>query len=251
VIDLQQEVAVVTGGGSGIGRATAVRLAKAGATVAAADIDFDGAKETAGIASAAGAAGAVRPFYVDITETASVADLCDGVVAELGTPSVLANVAGWEEIIPFIETERAFWEKVLSINLLGHLSVTHAFLGGMIKSGRGRIVNVSSDAGRNGSSGETPYASAKGGIIAFTKSLAREMARHQITVNCVCPGPTETPLYQTAPEKYRAALIRAVPLGRVGQPDDIAGAVGFFASDLASFITGQVLSVSGGITMND
>jgi 2-hydroxycyclohexanecarboxyl-CoA dehydrogenase len=163
---------------------------------------------------------------------------------------VIVNNAGWDEIRPFMDNDRDFIRKVVAINYLGPVTVTQAFLRGMIDAGAGgRVVSIASDAGRVGSTGETVYAGAKGGIIGFTKSLAREMARHQVTVNCVCPGPTDTPLFHQQPEKMREALIRAIPFRRLGQPADIAHAVRFFASDGASFITGQVLSVSGGLTM--
>ncbi len=163
---------------------------------------------------------------------------------------MIVNCAGWDETHRFTETDRPFWEKVLAINLLGVVAVTHAFLGAMIERGEGgRIVNVASDAGRVGSSGEAVYAGAKGGVIAFTKSLARETAKHGITANAVCPGPTDTPLFRAQPEKLQQALERAVPMGRLGRPADVAAAIAFFASDGATFVTGQVLSVSGGLTM--
>ena len=248
MIDLTGTTAVVTGAGSGIGRATATTLAEAGATVAAADIDLDSARATVdAIAALGGKAGA---FFVDVTEPDAVTELRDAVNADLGLVTVLANVAGWDRIEPFIENERPFWDKVLAINLMGPITVTRAFLDGMIANEGGRVVNVSSDAGRVGSMGETVYAGAKGGVIAFTKSLAREMARYRINVNCVCPGPTDTPLFGAAPERMREALVRAIPFRRLGQPEDVANAIAFFASDRASYITGQVLSVSGGLTMN-
>ena len=248
MIDLTGTTAVVTGAGSGIGRATATTLAEAGATVAAADVDLDAARATVdAIVALGGKAGA---FFVDVTEPDAVTELRDAVTADLGVATVLANVAGWDRIEPFIENERPFWEKVLAVNLLGPITVTRAFLDGMIAGEGGRVVNVSSDAGRVGSMGETVYAGAKGGVIAFTKSLAREMARYRINVNCVCPGPTDTPLFAAAPERMREALVRAIPFRRLGQPEDVANAIAFFASDRASYITGQVLSVSGGLTMN-
>jgi 2-hydroxycyclohexanecarboxyl-CoA dehydrogenase len=241
-------VAVVTGAGSGIGRAIARGLAEDGLAVAVADINVDGAEETvAGIKAAGGHAIAVE---CDISDPEAVERLAGAVARELGTAGVVVNNAGWDIIQPFLENDRAFWLKVVNINYLGPLTVTRAFLPGMIERGQGgRVINIASDAGRVGSMGETVYAGAKGGVIAFSKSLAREMARQQITVNCVCPGPTDTPLFQQQPERMREALVRAIPFRRLGRPEDVAHAVRFFAAPGASYITGQVLSVSGGLTM--
>lgn len=237
-------VAVVTGAASGIGRAVALRLAGEGNRVAAADLNLDGAKETAGMAEG------ITPFGVDITSDEAVASLRDDVVARLGAPAVLANCAGWDEFKMFAETDRDFWERVVKINYLGAVAVTHAFLEPMSQLGDARVVSIASDAGRVGSLGETVYAGAKGGIIAFTKSLAREVARHGISANVVCPGPTDTPLFETFPEKVQGALVKAIPMRRTAEPDDVAHAVAFFASPRSGYITGQVLSVSGGLTMN-
>jgi 2-hydroxycyclohexanecarboxyl-CoA dehydrogenase len=249
MIDLEGDVAVVTGAGSGIGRATALTLARAGATVAAADLDVERAADTAAaITAASGRAGG---YFVDVASTEAVADLRAAVVADLGAPTVVANVAGWDVVQPFLETDPDFWQRVLAINLFGTIAVSRAFLEEMVAAGKGgRIVNIASDAGRVGSSGETVYAGAKGGVIAFTKSLAREVARYEVRVNCVCPGPTDTPMLASVPDSLREALVRSTPLRRLARPDDIANAVAFLASDLAAFITGQVLSVSGGLTMN-
>jgi len=209
-------------------------------TVAAADLDADGVISGE----------RVRAFAADVADERSVAALAAAVTRECGVPRVIVNCAGWDETHRFTDTDRPFWERVLAINLLGVVAVTHAFLAAMIeRGGGGRIVNVASDAGRVGSSGEAVYAGAKGGVIAFTKSLARETARHAITANAVCPGPTDTPLFRAQPEKLQQALERAVPMGRLGTPADVAEAIAYFASDGAGFVTGQVLSVSGGLTM--
>lgn len=240
---------VVTGAGSGIGRATAALLAEQGATVVVADINEPSAVATA--ESIVSAGGRARAAKVDITELASVAALHDSVRSVEGRCDVLVNNAGWEEIRPFTQTDPAFWERITSINLLGPIGVSHVFVEDMIARGSGSIVNVASDAGRVGSSGETTYAAAKGGVIAFTKSLAREMARHQISVNCVCPGPTDTPIFATVPAKLRESLIRSIPLRRLATPRDVANAISFFASPQSAYVTGQVLSVSGGLTMVD
>jgi 2-hydroxycyclohexanecarboxyl-CoA dehydrogenase len=160
------------------------------------------------------------------------------------------NAAGWDRLEPFMENTPEFWDQLVQLNYLGPVRVARAFLPAMIEARRGAIVNVASDAGRVGSMGETVYAGAKGGVIAFTKSLAREMARHEIRVNCVSPGPTDTPLFRSLPEKMQEALERAIPLRRLGRPEEVADAILFFASDRSRFITGQVLSVSGGLTMS-
>lgn len=243
-MDFTGRIAVVTGAASGIGRAIAVALARNGAAVVAADRDLSGAEQVAA------AHEAIMACYLDLTSAESIAAARDEVSARLGAASILVNAAGWDEPGPFLETGEEFWRQVVDINYLGHVRVCHAFLPPMIAAGGGgKIVNIASDSGRVGSSGETVYAGAKGGVIAFTKSLAREVARQQITVNCVCPGPTDTPLFRSLPENLQAALIRAIPFRRVGQPEEVADAVLFFASDMARYVTGQVLSVSGGLTM--
>jgi 2-hydroxycyclohexanecarboxyl-CoA dehydrogenase len=248
LIDLTGKIAVVTGAASGIGRSTALRLAEAGAEVFAGDIDEAGGAET--VATAVAAGWTMKFHRMDIADRASVEAFAGIVRQHAEAPHIIANVAGWDRIQPFMDATPDFMDKVLDINLKGPMNVCHVFLPTMMEVGGGHIVNISSDAGRVGSMGETIYAGAKGGVIAFTKSLAREMARHKITVNCVCPGPTDTPLLQAQPEFMREKLTRAIPFRRVAEPQEIADAVLFFASDLSSYVTGQVISVSGGLTMH-
>jgi len=237
---------VVTGGASGIGRATVQTLCAAGARVFLGDTNEDGGAQTVYLVGT----GAV--FHrLDLTDDDSIAGFASTVLAEAGQIDAVVNVAGWDVIQPFIENTPEFWDKIIAINLLGPIKFTRAFLEPMIERNAGKIVSVSSDAGRVGSMGETVYAGAKGGIIAFTKSLAREMARHRINVNCVCPGPTKTPLFANQPERMQQALTRAIPFRRVAEPSEIADAILFFASGRSDYLTGQVLSVSGGLTMVD
>ena len=240
---------VVTGGASGIGRATVLTFCEAGAHVFLGDINEEGGAETASMADGKGAGATFLPL--DITDDGSIEAFAKEVHGAADQVDAVANVAGWDIIEPFIQNTPDFWEKVVRINLMGPVKVTRAFLDPMIERNAGKIVNVSSDAGRVGSMGETMYAGTKGGIIAFTKSLAREMARHRINVNCVCPGPTDTPLFAAQPERMREALTRAIPFRRLAEPEDIANAILYFACDRTDYITGQVLSVSGGLTMVD
>jgi 2-hydroxycyclohexanecarboxyl-CoA dehydrogenase len=248
------KVVVVTGGGGGIGGATSRRFAAEGAKVAVFDLNLDAAKKVAaGIAAAGGVAEA---FACDIANRADVDAAVAAVEARLGPIDVLVNNAGWDVFRPFVKTEPAQWEKLIAINLTGALHMHHAVLPGMAARKSGRIVNIASDAARVGSSGEAVYAACKGGLVAFSKTIAREHARHGVTVNVVCPGPTDTALFAEYkegagnPEKLLEAFTRSIPLGRIGQPDDLPGAILFFASDDAAYVTGQVLSVSGGLTMN-
>ena len=245
---------VVTGGGGGIGGATSRRFAGEGARVAVLDLNLQAAEAVVAQIRAAG--GQAAAFQADITQRASVDAAVAAVEAQLGPVDVLVNNAGWDVFKPFTKTEPAQWDKLIAINLVGALHLHHAVLPGMVARKAGRIVNISSDAARVGSSGEAVYAACKGGLVAFSKTIAREHARHGITVNVVCPGPTDTALFADYkegagnPEKLMEAFTRSIPLGRIGQPDDLPGAILFFASDDAAFVTGQVLSVSGGLTMN-
>ena len=242
---LDDKIAIVTGGGQGIGRAIATKLAEEGATVVVADLNEVTAKETAD-AIGGGALG----LQVDVTSRGSVDAMVRQVHAQLGRIDVLVNNAGWDKAEPFVDSEPETWDKVIGINLYGVLNTSKAVLPIMAAQGSGRVVNLGSDAGRVGSSGEAVYSAAKGGVIAFTKAVAREMARSQVGVNCVCPGPTDTALFASmGGERLRDALTKAIPFRRLGQPEDIANAVAFLASDEAAFITGQTVSVSGGLTM--
>jgi 2-hydroxycyclohexanecarboxyl-CoA dehydrogenase len=241
-----ESVVVVTGAGSGIGAAVARGFGHDGYGVVVADIDAEAAESMAAQVSADG--GHARALTVDVADSASVKQFVTAVLTDLGQPSVLVNCAGWDEIMPFADTAPEFWQRVVSINLLGTIAMTHGFFESLVAT-KGRLINVSSDAGRVGSSGETVYAGAKAGIIGFTKSVARELARHGATANCVCPGPIDTPFLDKNPPKLREALTRAIPMRRVGQPEDVWNAVRFFARPESSYITGQVLSVSGGLTM--
>jgi 2-hydroxycyclohexanecarboxyl-CoA dehydrogenase len=212
------------------------------------DVNSERGEEAARSISDAGGRASFR--RMDIVSIESVEQVFGEVEAEHGRLDVLVNAAGWDIIEPFMENTREYWEKIIALNFMGPIQVTRAALPLLIKAG-GRIVNVGSDAGRVGSYGEAVYAGAKGGIVAFTKSLAREVVRRQVSVNCVCPGPTDTPLFASQPEKLRTALINAIPMRRLAQPKEIADAILFFASDRATYVTGQVLSVSGGLTMVD
>jgi len=245
--------AIVSGAGRGIGRAIALALAQEGRSVAVADLLAEQANGVAEeIVQAGGRATAVE---LDVTDAGSVAGAVARATAELGPLEILVNNAGWDELRPFTETDERFWERVLDVNFKGALRMTHALLPGMIERGFGRIVCIGSDAGRVGSSLESVYAGAKGGLIAFTKTIAREAARHGVTANTVCPGPTDTPMLASIAaaggdaERVIGAMTRAVPMRRLARPEEIAAAVAFFASERAGFITGQTLSVSGGLTM--
>jgi 2-hydroxycyclohexanecarboxyl-CoA dehydrogenase len=233
---LRNKVVIVTGGAAGIGAAICERFREEGSQVAVFDLNS-------------------KPYTVDISDQAQVVEAVAAVERDLGPVDVLVNNAGWDKAAPFLDTDAALWQKIVAINLMGPIHLHHAVLKGMKARSRGRIVNIASDAGRVGSSGESVYSACKGGIIAFTKTMAREMASRQININVVCPGPTDTALFRDFAgegergDKLKAALTRAIPFGRLGKPDDLTGAICFLASDDAAFITGQVLSVSGGLTM--
>ena len=250
---LSNRVAVITGGGGGIGGATCQRFAAEGARVAVFDRDLAAAERVA--ASIRDAGGTARAYACDITDRAQVDAAVGAAAADLGPIDILVNNAGWDVFKPFTKTVPAEWDKLIAINLTGALHMHHAVLPGMAERKSGRIINVASDAARVGSSGEAVYAACKGGLVAFSKTIAREHARHGITVNVVCPGPTDTALFADYklgagnPEKLEEAFRRSIPLGRIGQPSDLPGTLLYFASDDAAYVTGQVISVSGGLTM--
>lgn len=251
---LNEKTVIITGGGGGIGSATCHRFASEGAKVAVFDVNLEAAQAVADAIVANG--GRASAFRCDITRREEVDAAVAAVEADLGPVDVLVNNAGWDVFKPFVKTSAQEWARLIDINLTGALNMHHAVLPLMASRKAGRIVNIASDAARVGSSGEAVYAACKGGLVAFSKTIAREHSRHGITVNVVCPGPTDTALFADYkegagnPEKLVEAFTRAIPLGRIGQPDDLPGAIAFFASDDARYVTGQVLSVSGGLTMN-
>ncbi len=243
---LDGKIAIVTGAGQGIGRGIAEKLAAEGATVVVTDVNDVTAKETAREIGGVG-------VHADVTSRESIDSMVAQVHRQFGRIDVLVNNAGWDKASPFVDSEPADWDRVIAINLYGVLHTCKAVLPIMAGQGSGAVVNLGSDAGRVGSSGEAVYSAAKGGVIAFTKATAREMARHQVNVNCVCPGPTDTALFASMGgdnPKLREALTKAIPFRRLADPADLANAVAFFASDEAAYITGQTVSVSGGLTMS-
>jgi 2-hydroxycyclohexanecarboxyl-CoA dehydrogenase len=248
-MEMQGRAVIITGGASGIGKAAALLLAHEGARVFVGDIDKAGGQAAA--AEAAAERLAVEYLPLDLTDPISIAEFAAGVHRRVERVDGLVNGAGWDQIQPFLENPPEMWDRIVAINLVGAIRLTRDVLPPMVAARAGKIVNISSDAGRVGSMGETVYAAAKGGLIAFTKSLARELARYQVNVNCVCPGPTDTPLFQRQPDRMKEALTRAIPFRRIAQPIEIAQAVLFFLSRRSDYITGQVLSVSGGLTMAD
>jgi 2-hydroxycyclohexanecarboxyl-CoA dehydrogenase len=251
--DEMRRTALVTGGARGIGRAICEELAGAGLDVVVADLRVEEAQETAKALEAQGVGALALPL--DVVDGEAVKAAVEGASEKFGGVDVLVNNAGWDDLKLFLDSDEDFWRRVVEINYMGPLRVTHAVLPGMVERGWGRVVNIGSDAGRVGSSLESVYSGAKGGIIAFTKTLAREVARYGVTANTVCPGPTDTPmLRETVAEQGDAdavigSMVRAVPLRRLAAPAEIASAVAFFAREENGYITGQTLSVSGGLTM--
>lgn len=248
---LTGKVAIVTGGGQGIGRALSLRLAEEGCKVAIFDLKPEAGEETAALAGDA----TVRTYAVDVSDYDAVAAAVARVEEELGPVWVLVNNAGWDQPTPFLKTHKPLWDKIIAINLYGPLNTQHAVAARMAERGEGRIVNIASDAARVGTSDEAVYSACKGGVISFSKSLARELARKNVLVNAVCPGPTNTPMMASVlgegeqAVKWKDAMVRGIPLKRMGEPEDYAGIVALLASDDGAYITGQTISVSGGMNM--
>jgi 2-hydroxycyclohexanecarboxyl-CoA dehydrogenase len=247
---LPDKVAIVTGGASGLGRGIALALAREGARVAVVDLNEAGARDTVEAIAKDGGQGAA--WRADISDKARIDLVVAEVIGRWGTVDILVNNAGLDRVGPFVNSGEAEWDLILRVNLKGPIVCTRAVLDEMTRKSYGKIVNIASDAGRVGSTGEAVYSAAKGGIIAFTKTIARETARLRLNVNCVCPGPSDTPLFQEVAAgnpKLAESLKRVIPFGRLGTAEDIAPVVVFLASDESGFVTGQTLSVSGGLTM--
>jgi 2-hydroxycyclohexanecarboxyl-CoA dehydrogenase len=248
---LKGKVVVVTGGGQGIGRGLSLRLAAEGCSVAIFDPNTAAGVETAGLAGDS----LVKTYAVDVTDYAAIAAAVAKVESELGPIWALVNNAGWDRPLPFLASDRALWDKIIAINLYGPLNTHHIIAPLMVARRAGRIINIASDAARVGTSNEAVYSACKGGIISFTKSVARELAGKGVLLNAVCPGPTNTPMMASvlgegeSAVKWKDAMVRGIPLKRMGEPEDYGGIVCFLASEDASFITGQTFSVAGGMNM--
>ncbi len=247
---MNKKVAFITGAGRGIGREIARKLASEGMRIAVTDINLENAEETAALIREEG--GEAIAVYCDVTKLKNVEEAVNETLKHYEKIDVLVNNAGWDKIEPFLESRPETWKKIIDINLMGQVHTCKIILPIMIENGQGKVINIASDSGRVGSSGEAVYSAAKGGVIAFTKTLAREMAKYRLNVNCVAPGPSDTPLFREIGSYnpgIAAALERAIPFKRLARPEDIAGAVAFLASEAADYITGQTLSVNGGLTM--
>lgn len=244
------KTALVTGAGSGIGRAASIGLVREGASVMLGDLSMERAKVVAEEITSMG--GNALPAEVDVADAGAVREMVRSALEQFGQIDVLVSNAGWDKVMPFVDTDEALWDRVIAVNFRGHLACAHAVVPHMLERGAGKVVLVASDAGRVGSSGEVVYSGAKGAVIAFAKGLARETARQGVNVNCVAPGLTDTPMLADVSEGHErlmAAIIRSIPLGRVGMPEEVARAVLFLASTDADYITGQTLSVNGGLSM--
>ena len=247
---MTKKVAFITGAGRGIGREIARTLASRGMDIIVTDVNIDNANETVSIVEKEG--GKAVAVYCDVTKLESVQEAVGASLAHFEKIDVLVNNAGWDKVEPFLKSEPSTWKMIMDINLMGQIHTCKEILPVMIKNGYGKVINIASDSGRVGSSGEAVYSAAKGGVIAFTKTMAREMARHKINVNCISPGPSNTPLFEeigSYNEGIAAALEKAIPFRRLAQPSDIANGVAFLASEEADYVTGQTLSVNGGLAM--
>ena len=247
---MTKKVAFITGAGRGIGREIARTLASRGMDIIVTDVNIDNANETVSILEKEG--GKAVAVYCDVTKLESVQEAVEASLAHFEKIDVLVNNAGWDKVEPFLKSEPSTWKLIVDINMMGQIHTCKEILPVMIENGYGKVINIASDSGRVGSSGEAVYSAAKGGVIAFTKTMAREMARHKINVNCISPGPSNTPLFEeigSYNEGIAAALEKAIPFRRLAQPSDIANAVAFLASEEADYVTGQTLSVNGGLAM--
>ncbi|MFS0592227.1 SDR family NAD(P)-dependent oxidoreductase [Cytobacillus horneckiae] len=247
---MEEKVAFITGAGRGMGREIAKTLSKKSAKIVVTDVNLENAQSTVSLIEENG--GEAIAVYCDVTSLESVQNAVESAISSYGRIDILVNNAGWDKIEPFLESEPSTWKTIIDINLMGQIHTCKEILPHMINNGYGKVINIASDSGRVGSSGEGVYSAAKGGVIALTKTLAREMARHKLNVNCIAPGPADTPLFQeigSYNEGIAAALQKAIPFRRLAKPSDIAHAVAYFASDEAAYITGQTLSVNGGLTM--
>jgi 3-oxoacyl-[acyl-carrier protein] reductase len=245
--DLQGRIALVTGASQGIGRACALELAKAGATVALAARNEAKLAEVAAEIIAAG--GQAAPFALDVAGEESIKNGAKAILDRHGKVEILVNNAGIARDGLVMRMKRADWDDVLGTNLTGAFLLTQAVLPAMLRNRWGRVINITSVVGRTGQAGQVNYASSKAGIIGFTRSLAREVASRNITVNAVAPGYIETPMTAVLDEKQRTAMMAQIPLGRAGTDAEIAQCVAFLASDAAAYITGHVLDVNGGMFM--
>lgn len=247
---MSQRVAFITGAGRGIGKEIAITLASKSNKIIVTDINIENARETVSILESEGAE--ALAVYCDVTKLESVQEAVKASIDCFGRIDILVNNAGWDKIEPFLKSEPGTWKTIIDINLMGQIHTCKEILPIMIENGYGKVVNIASDSGRVGSSGEGVYSAAKGGVIALTKTLAREMARHKLNVNCISPGPSNTPLIQeigSYNEGIVSALEKAIPFRRLAEPSDLANAVAFFTSEEADYITGQTLSVNGGLAM--